>query len=66
MTKPRNLSNKCKDCPYKDDWGLYDCVNNALPYLVDKGIRGESCGVPWDILKDIERKRNGSDKRKEI
>jgi hypothetical protein len=60
----RNLSDECKICPYKDKWGLDDCINRAFPHLMEEGIYGEGCDVPYDILENIEKERNEANSRK--
>lgn len=59
--KPRNLSDECKDCPYRDKWDIYDCLCTSFPHLTEIGVYGEGCNVPWDILEAIERGRNNVD-----
>lgn len=50
MSDARNLSEECKTCKYKNNFGLYDCLMEHR----DEDELGESCPIPWKVLKDIE------------
>ena len=47
-----NLSDKCKSCPFRTYFGLYQCLTEPINDL------GEKCTVPLDILGSVEIRRN--------